>query len=113
MQKRILKSVTHTNSQGQPYAADQLFEYYGENSADGVSVSRTDSSKVAAGGALFGALKSVISPQGAIISYQYAEISLPHARRDMEIPRPSGEWLRPRTYLGLDYVVVIWRGTGS
>ena len=113
MQKQILKAITHTNSQGQPYAADQLFEYYGENSADGVSVSRTDSSKVAAGGALFGALKSVISPQGATISYQYAEISLPHARRDMEIPHPSGKWLHPRTYWGVDYVVVIWRGTGS
>ena len=113
MQKQILKAITYTNSQGQPYAASQLFEYYGENSADGVSVSRTDSSKLAAGGALFGALKSIISPKGATISYQYAEISLPHARRDMEIPRPSGEWLRPRTYFGFGYVVVIWRGTGS
>lgn len=113
MQKQILKTITRSNNQGHPYDPPRLFEYYGENSADGVSVSRKDSSTVAHGGALFGALKSMISPQGATTSYQYTELAIPNARRDLDIPRPGGEWLHPRAYLGLDYAVVVWRGTGN
>jgi len=113
MQKQILKSMTFSNSQGHPYEPPRLFAYYGETSADGVSVSKTDASHVGHGGALFGALKSITAPQGATTSYQYTELTIPNAHRDLDIPRPGNAWQQPLTYLGPDYVVVIWRGTGT
>lgn len=113
MRKQILKSMVCSNSHGHPYEPPRLFAYYGETSADGVSVSKTDASNVARGGALFGALKSMTAPQGATTSYQYTELAIPNACRDLDIPRPGHEWHHPLTYLGPDYAVVIWRGTGT
>ncbi len=113
MQKQILKSFTRSNNQGHPYEPPSLFAYYGETSVDGVSVSKTDTSNVAHENALFGALKSITAPQGATTSYQYTELTIPNAHRDLEIPRPGNAWHQPLTYLGLDYVMVIWRGTGT
>jgi YD repeat-containing protein len=110
MQKQILKSITYANAQGHTYIPNQLFEYYGETGE--VTVSKADKSKQfqQSTGALFGALKSVTTPLGATITYQYQENSIPQAKRDLEITRPTDEWAQPRTFFGGDYVVILWRG---
>ena len=72
MKKRILKGISHTNATGRPYSPTRLFEYYGENAQeDKVAVTITDSSQIfhQETGALYGALKSVTTPEGAKISY--------------------------------------------
>jgi RHS repeat-associated protein len=113
MKKQILKSISFVNEQGKAYIPSQLFEYYGEGGE--VSVSETDKSKQfqRSTGALFGALKSVTTPLGSIITYQYQENSIALAQRDLEIIRPTDEWAQPRTFFGGDYVVILWRGTRS
>ena len=118
LKKRILKAISHTNGAGRPYAPSRSFEYYGENAQeDKVSVA-IDSSQLfhLDSGAFYGALKSVTTPEGAKIAYRYKEISISGASRDFEVIRPENgnpEWLHPRLYWGMDYVLVIWRGARS
>jgi hypothetical protein len=117
--KRLLKAISHTNGAGRPYAPSRSIEYYGDNAQeDKVSVTTTDNSKLfhLDSGALYGAMKSVTTPEGAKIAYRYTEISISSAKRDFEIRRPESDnpgWLQPRLYWGMDYVAVVWRGAGS
>lgn len=113
--KRLLKGITRSSATGVAFAPEDVFTYYGENASDGVSVSLTDSSAIfnAAQGALFGALASWLTPQGALFTYRYASQVIDGARRDLSIARPqndSSDWTQPKTYFGPDYALVVWSG---
>ena len=139
MQKRVLASITHgiraTHGSYQPSSPNHLFEYYGESQGDGVggitdalsllnnedignySTPRYDYGLFnSSSGALYGALKSFTSPEGSKTSYRYQELTIDQARRELEIKRPQDDspaWQGVDTYFGLDYVVVIWKGSNE
>ncbi len=59
-------------------------------------------------GGFYGALKSVTSPEGAVVSYQYRPQHATGCPLDIEISRPDPEYKTPSAYYGPNYVVVGW-----
>jgi large repetitive protein len=56
-----------------------------------------------------GALKQIIYPEGASVSYDYAKTELPScSKRVVDINRPTKEAI-PKVWFGMDYVVCGWQ----
>lgn len=56
-----------------------------------------------------GALKQIIYPEGASVSYDYAKTELPNcSKRVVDIKRPTKEAV-PKVWFGMDYVVCGWQ----
>src|SRR5437762_2354319 len=61
--------------------------------------------------ALYGALKTVIAPQGGSTTYYYAQVPLGLAQRSRAIQAPvqaSISFSQPRCYFARDYMVSTW-----
>lgn len=55
-----------------------------------------------------GALKQIVYPEGATVSYDYAKTELPNcSKRVMNMNRPVPE-AKPKVWFGMDYVVCAW-----
>jgi hypothetical protein len=121
MSKRVLTSIQEKNAQGEPYEPATTFDYYGLNSAEGVSVSLTSADNIfnASNGALFGAIKSVILPTGGSHIYRYDRQEIPGSNRVFDILSPTDPgtvkydgatitvgWQKPKLFFGTDYVVI-------
>ena len=114
MQKRLLRSLVRTNPAGQVYDPGYLFHYYDE--ADQVSVMLADSSHMfnTTTNALYGALSGVTLPEGAKVTYQYAQVTLQNTERRLQVEPPANTgWSSPRVYFGPDYTVVTWYNTAQ
>lgn len=112
--KRVLKSITQLNHEGKRIAPVQKIEYWGESSDDGVSVSLEKNKDMfnAKLGALYGAIKTVTTPEGGTISYNYAQKTIKNSKRDFKIDRPDANWSDPKVFFGQDYTVISWKGSG-
>ncbi|MFM2480360.1 RHS repeat domain-containing protein [Celerinatantimonas sp. YJH-8] len=55
-----------------------------------------------------GALCRAITPNGAIIDYQYKKQSIPRCERQFTIDNPWPNTAKPRVWFGSDYVVNLW-----
>ncbi len=120
--KRLLTSITYLNPSNNKLAPPYRFSYWGEDDTDGVGGVTQDATTSDylydlfddSTGALYGALKTVTSPAGAIATYTYAQNEISNAARSLEnIPPPDvddeeSDWNSPRAYFGSDYTVVIW-----
>ena len=92
--KRTLSQIQRFTGDGDPLEAPEVFDYY------------TQDEKIHT--AFNGALKSVTSPDGAIVSYQYKPQNATSCPLDIEISRPDPEYDTPSAYYGPNYVVVGW-----
>jgi hypothetical protein len=139
MQKRVLASITHSirtkTGSLRPSSPSHMFEYYGQAQSDGVMgvlptantiinedigtySSPTYNYKLfnESSGALYGALKAYTSPAGSKTSYRYKQHKIDQASRELNITRPQNDspaWQGVETYFGLDYAVVIWKGSNE
>lgn len=105
--KRLLTSVRYVSETG-TWLPDVKYTYYGQASTDGVTAS---SPYNATQKALYGALKTVIAPQGGSTTYHYAQIPLDRAQRSCSVPTPvqtGVSFSHPRCYFTRDYTVITW-----
>ena len=88
-----------------------LYSYWGQNSADGVSIEIDDTSKIynSSNGALYGSLKSVVSSEGGTRTYTYEQVSLEVIRHNVikDFYGFKHKW----PLFGNNYVVIV--GTGK
>ena len=111
MAKRLLRTITRRNAAGRAYEPPYRFGYYSER--DGVVVTATDAwSRLNPDtGALYGALATVVKPQGETVQFSYASVELGGSDRSHVVvaPDPIG-WSDPHVTLGGDFVIVTWQG---
>lgn len=81
-------------------APDTQYSYYGQDPGDGVSRSVPQ-----AGPALYGALRQVVTPTGAVQTLSYASVAAGASARDFAIPLDNSE-SNPRAYFSDDFAVV-------
>ncbi len=93
--KRILKKIQRFNSAGRAAAPATLYDYYAND---------TDANK--------GAIKSITSPFGSTTVYDYTAVNPALSQRELKIERPAG-YDKVRTWIGNQYVVVMWVSTGA
>ncbi|HEX6429125.1 MAG TPA: hypothetical protein VF008_15620, partial [Niastella sp.] len=93
--KMVLSSLVQKNAAGKELPGMQFFYIDDDDSPT------------------FGHLNAVLYPSGANILYQYsAGLPLPRANRGRQITAPAG-YAEAKTYIGEDYVAVIWRELSS
>lgn len=111
MTKRLLTAIVEFRADGSAYGPPREFAYWGQDSGDGVSVSKSSQANFynADKGAVYGALKSVTLPSGAISNYFYDQIEIESGERSLQISSPDNTWKDPHIYYGSDYAVVLWR----
>ncbi len=110
--KRLLISIADIYNINRSLPAT-LFAYFGQDSADGVNSSSVYNQ---ATGALYGALKNVMLPEGGIISYQYQGMVIERSSRSLSIAPPAASgvtYSKPRWYFEKDYTAVTWLGSNN
>ncbi|KIL41463.1 hypothetical protein SD70_07475 [Gordoniibacillus kamchatkensis] len=112
--KRLLVSITKQSAleDRREIHPPLTFAYFTES--DGVGVSLSDNKGRFRDGALYGALKSVTTPEGQVTAYTYGKQKLSGTSlslRDVRRPQNDNEqWKHPRAYFGPDYTVIAWEG---
>ncbi len=112
LKKRLLCSITDVNKNNKSSPAT-LFAYFGQNSADGVDSTTIYNQTT---GALYGALKGVMLPEGGIISFQYQDLEIERSSRTLSITSPIASGItysKPRWYFESGYAAVTWLGSNA
>lgn len=121
--KRVLKSITFKNSENMASRPTSLYSYYGALSQDNVG-QQTDGSFTQfnpSNSALFGALKSYITPEGTSYLYEYNELTIKDSKREIDLIFPEKlqylsyvgstqwtHWSAPELFFSGDYVVALY-----
>ncbi len=127
LKKRVLTRINFLNQNDKASHPAHLFDYYGLNNNDNVKagLKRSDTRLFnQENGALFGALKSQTTVEGATYRYQYGEIEIENSGLDRLIEFPDtlvydsqygwengmakSSWKAPQLFFGTDYVVAIF-----
>ncbi len=110
LKKRLLLGISNINQKQKSLPAT-LFTYFGQASADGVNSTTIYNQ---AKGALYGALKGVMLPEGGVVSYQYQSLEIERSSRSLSIAAPAAggiTYSKPRWYFEKNYAAVTWLGS--
>lgn len=122
-EKRVLTKIEVHNGHGKAFGPSRNFDYYGLNPSDGVGLTAQDTFNQfnPSTGALFGALKARILPQGGSYLYQYDREEASGSAREMDIVFPpdltylsyvgynqTTSWSAPELFFGTNYVVALF-----